>query len=460
MTDLELQQYRRPNYGAGLNRRQQAALLLAGGYVQNWRQIRQGYHGVKKALPYLPWFNAAHGIYQGGKRAMKYMRSPSKSLPSLPSKKRTKPASKIQSSKRPKHTFEGHAELVRYIGNGESTTNLAMARGKRTRAYNNNRTSIKRKTRRHKKKRSRSRKISKSLRRTIRSIAKHEDLWGKPVTVQRSTFRQKISPVSEVTWSPMGFMNGDTTIQASNLVTQMNSYFQFAQQDPATGAGGDIDDEGALQAGDYTNQYNKKCRFQFQNTYNLRNNSNFTAKLIFYVVQCTQNTDQAAIDELIAVRKATFSDEIIEPLNESFQQFWTVPGFSQSKRKWKMIKKYEICLNAGQEAKLFIKAPKRVFHPDTWKKVGESDLYVKGFCDVLLRQTGVIAHSLATPTSVIMGNSVVDMRVDSRMTLELSEGGNLSMKPRWRLDNSALGAQVDPVEANLELPGVGAFDNV
>jgi hypothetical protein len=286
----------------------------------------------------------------------------------------------------------------------------------------------------NKKKKRRLRPVSKRVRKYVKRASKALDKWSDPIRIKLQRLEQLASTQNNVAWfqilshsttafngplGPASVMTGNRVVEYNTL---MDTSYKVLDAD-ATNTTGAVRTLDMSRAYDPTVVYlGKRMAVQHTATYWFKNNTNFPAKLTVYIVQATQHTSMNPYSELGNLRHSAYASATPSvALEHDFTQYWSVPR--SAKRIWRMVRKYQINLDGGQESHLSLKLPYFVFNPDRLKEqaVGVND-YPKGASFALLRIQGVPAHgSTGETNNLCMGETLVDCHMTWNRVVRMSE---------------------------------------
>jgi len=257
--------------------------------------------------------------------------------------KKSKKSSKKSPKKRKKDKVDNAREVV-------SNKNAApvIANGKKTRGKK----SSKRKSKRTKR-------VSKQVTKTVKRAMKTGPMELIRDT-QTNVFAQVLSGVNKVRWKSLA-------------LPKLSDW--LARQKWTIIGNNDLNNASRVEDVDATALTYLGKKFYFRDTFNFhfKNNTNSPCEMIVYLVKCQDQTIQPPVTELTELRKAAFSDESVLPLDDDFNQFWTVERIPSSKRKWVLHRKWSISLGGGEEANLFVKTPQFTLDPSRALEAGSSN---------------------------------------------------------------------------------------
>lgn len=190
-----------------------------------------------------------------------------------------------------------------------------------------------------------------------------------------------------------------------------------------------------------------------------KNNSNAPCELVFYWVQCVEQTSYTALNYVEDQYLATYKTKALASpaaatsaalaLRDNFQQYW-----SSSKQNvnslYKIIKRVKVVLQPGDEIRLIFS---KVYKLMNQNNLGD-ETYAEGTPQLLCRIQGVPSHDVTTSTSTMMSPAQVDFLMKRRIQ-SWALGDPSVIQPQITLANSGFnsGSAVLAEDAN-----VGAYD--
>lgn len=338
--------------------------------------------------------------------------------------KKSKKSSKKSPKKRKKDKVDNAREVV-------SNKNAApvIANGKKTKAKKSS-----------KRKSKSSKRVSKQVAKAVKRAMKTGPM-ELIRDAQSNVFAQIVSGVNKVRWKSLE-------------LPVLNDW--LARQEWTVIGNNDANNASRIEDIDATALTYLGKKFIFRDTYNFhfKNNTNSPCDMVIYLVKCQDQTQQSPVTEITELRKAAFSDTSVLPLEDDFNQFWTVERIASSKRKWVLHKKWSISLGGGEEANLFVKTPKFKLDPSRALEAG-SDPYQKGQYGIIARTMGKVTHDKADLSFVGVANTQIDYRVDVR-TKTYMESSQYMQVVRQKANEGV--TMSTPVIADPEQVGIGAYN--
>lgn len=198
----------------------------------------------------------------------------------------------------------------------------------------------------------------------------------------------------------------------------------------------------------------KTFTFVDNEQWHMKNNTNSGIDLRIYVLVAQQYTSTSPIQDIIDNCVAQYADTGYN-LNADLNQYWTVPGTWNTKRKFKIYCIHRMDLAGGQEAKVNIHVPNVTYNPGTHFELGNTT-YTKGSYVILVRQVGKISHDATTPTLLGIANTQLDIK-RSRLIKTYMTTSNV-VAPYREIDVEGASA-ITPIVADAEAPSIGPFEN-
>lgn len=179
----------------------------------------------------------------------------------------------------------------------------------------------------------------------------------------------------------------------------------------------------------------------------MKNNSTGPGRLIFYILECTQDTDVAPGSDLDARMSAQigtrdFANDAaagtaVQAKETNFYQFWSTPSMANC--HWKIKKKVDILIPCGDE----ITSSYSLKHRYQLRRQSELS-YQKGYQCLVVRVSGVPSHSSAAVNSTCMSPVLVDFLSNIR-TVVKCKGPIQTTPAKITVVRSGFAAVLDPV---------------
>jgi len=193
-------------------------------------------------------------------------------------------------------------------------------------------------------------------------------------------------------------------------------------------------------------RYSDQYKFKHEVSWNLKvkNLANTGARVDFYVVKSTDNTDLNPFQELESVYTQQYiaSNNVMaggnpEEIQKQFQQYWNVPHAKD--RAWKVVKHVTAVLNPGDEADIPLKVSSIV----AWDAPG-AQAYPKGIWSLIARVHGSLDIDKTDPSQVSISGASLACKMDRRYKLSVQKSLFDAVRRRSPLVS---GAVVTPVTA-------------
>jgi len=176
----------------------------------------------------------------------------------------------------------------------------------------------------------------------------------------------------------------------------------------------------------------------------LRNNSNGTAKITFYVVKCNDDSGTDPLTELNNMRNnANVSNVTLiqnpPTITRDYEQYWGVKLYGR-KRHWRKMQEFTAVLNPGDTCEKFLSAHAEMPYHSNYSENG----YLPGSWALIARIEGTLAIDRDNPSLYDYVGAVVGCHMSRTETFKLSK---TMFDRKDRLGPTVAGAVVNPVIA-------------
>lgn len=213
-----------------------------------------------------------------------------------------------------------------------------------------------------------------------------------------------------------------------------------------------------LFSGTYATLINVKFKVKKMLQYRIRNNTNFPQYQTWYVVKCLAYTEDTTLNDLDKAYQSSLKDSTTGDYAKDPFQYWSVRGVGESKRKYKLVKRFDVSFNPGEEKQFTVKLPSFIFSPAVANLQSVTDnTFMKGSYQIVRRTMGAPMHDSTTTTNTGLANSSVD--VVRRQFISVALKNNSMEVSKHQMDTRTGFTATVPIIADKDGVDVDAFEN-